>query len=213
MASEAGDGSNSVFALINMAVLTGNLGRPGTGTSPIRGQSNVKGASDVGALEALRSGSKALLTPTPWQEPGELPDDEVPWMLTTGRRLSHYNVGTITQRTDIVKLGNTQGEALRIHSADACDAGIRHGEMVDVVSRRGRVRVRVEVTKATSRGTVFMTFHFPESRTNILTGEAVDEFTGCPEYKVCAVRLEPVGAEEGAGVRGREAVGEVVAGI
>ncbi len=79
--------------------------------------------------------------------------------------------------------------------------------MVDVVSSRGRVRVRVEVTKATNRGTVFMTFHFPESRTNILTGEAVDEFTASPEYKVCAVRLERVGAEAEEGERGREREG------
>jgi predicted molibdopterin-dependent oxidoreductase YjgC len=63
---------------------------------------------------------------------------------------------------------------------------------VDVTSRRGCVRVRAEVTKATNRGTVFMTFHFPESRTNLLIGAAADEFTGCPEYKVCAVRIEKV---------------------
>jgi formate dehydrogenase major subunit len=152
--------------------------------------------------ETLRPDGKARLTPTPWQEPGELPDDEYPWMLTTGRQLFHYNVGTMTRRTDIVQLAQAREETLRIHPGDARQAQIRHGEMVDVVSRRGRVRVRVEVTRATNRGTVFMTFHFPESRTNILTGEAVDEFTGCPEYKVCAVRLEPVPVGESQVARG-----------
>jgi formate dehydrogenase major subunit len=140
----------------------------------------------------LRADGKARLTPTPWQEPGELPDDEYPMMLTTGRQLFHYNVGTMTRRTDLMQLQKAQEETLRIHPSDARRAGIRHGDRVDVVSRRGRVRVRTEVTRATNPGTLFMTFHFPESRTNILTGEATDEFTGCPEYKVCAVRLEPV---------------------
>jgi len=52
--------------------------------------------------------------------------------------------------------------------------------------------VRAEVTKAANPGTVFMTFHYPESRTNILVGDARDEFSGCPEYKVSAVRIEKV---------------------
>ncbi len=144
--------------------------------------------------ETLRPDGKAQLTRTPWQEPGELPDDEYPMMLTTGRQLFHYNVGTMTRRTDIVKLDQAQEETLRIHPRDARRLDVRHGEMVEVTSRRGSVKVRAELTKATNRGTVFMTFHFPESRTNLLIGAAVDEFTGCPEYKVCAVRIEKVEA-------------------
>ncbi|MCC6681671.1 MAG: formate dehydrogenase subunit alpha [Phycisphaeraceae bacterium] len=135
---------------------------------------------------------KARLTPTPWQEPGELPDDEYPMMLTTGRQLFHYNVGTMTRRTAVSQLTRGKEETLRIHPADAQRMHVAHGGLVDVISRRGKVRVRVEVTKATNPGTVFMTFHFPESRTNLLISGAADEYTGCPEYKVCAVRLEPV---------------------
>jgi len=134
---------------------------------------------------------KAALTVTPWQEPGELPDEEYPLMLTTGRQLFHYNVGTMTRRTDVSLLDKAKEERVRIHPSDARKLDIRHDEYVDVTSRRGVVRVKAEVTRATNPGVVFMTFHFPESRTNILIGEAVDEFTGCPEYKVCAVRLAP----------------------
>lgn len=144
--------------------------------------------------KTLRSDGKARLTPTPWQEPGELPDEEYPMMLTTGRQLFHYNVGTMTRRTDIVKLDQAREETLRIHPRDARGMGIADGEMVDVISRRGSVKVRAELTRATNRGTVFMTFHFPESRTNLLIGDACDEFTGCPEFKVCAVRIEKVDA-------------------
>jgi formate dehydrogenase major subunit len=135
---------------------------------------------------------KARLTPTPWQPPGELPDAEYPWMLTTGRQLFHYNVGTMTRRTDLVQLHKAKHETLRLHPSDARQIGLRTGDYVEVESRRGKLTVLAEVTPASNKGTVFMTFHFPESRTNILTGEAVDEFTGCPEYKVCAVRLTKV---------------------
>ena len=134
---------------------------------------------------------KAKLTPTPWQEPGELPDDEYPLMLTTGRQLFHYNVGTMTRRTDVAKLDTAKEETLRIHPRDARQLGVKHGRYVAITSRRGQVRVRAEVTRATNPGTVFMTFHFPESRTNLLVGDATDEYTDCPEYKVSAVRVEP----------------------
>jgi formate dehydrogenase major subunit len=135
---------------------------------------------------------KARLTETPWQPPGELPDAEYPWMLTTGRQLFHYNVGTMTRRTDIVKLHKAKEETLRLHPGDARKLGIETGDHVRVESRRGEVTVKAEVTRAANKGTVFMTFHFPESRTNLLIGDATDEFTGCPEYKVCAVRLSRV---------------------
>lgn len=144
----------------------------------------------------LRPNHLAKLTITPWQEPGELPDTEYPFMLTTGRMLFHYNVGTMTRRTDVAKLSKAMEETLRIHPSDARKIGVTHGEMVNVTSRRGSVKAKAEVTRATNPGTLFMTFHFPESRTNLLVGSAVDEFTGCPEYKISAVRVEKVAVEE-----------------
>ncbi len=155
-------------------------------------------ADDPGTEIVHRHGNflrgRAQLTATPWQEPGELPDEEYPWMLTTGRQLFHYNVGTMTRRTDLTKLHKGQQETLRIHPGDARRLEIASGDLVEVESRRGKVSVRAEVTRASNKGTVFMTFHFPESRTNLLIGDAADEFTGCPEYKVCAVKLTKVTA-------------------
>jgi len=133
---------------------------------------------------------KAQLTVTPWQTAEDLPDDDFPLYLTTGRMLFHYNVGTQTRRTNISKLDKAKEEKVRIHPKDARRLKIEDQELVDVVSRRGRVRVKAEVTKATNPGTVFMTFHYPETRTNILVGQGKDEFTSCPEYKVSAVRIE-----------------------
>jgi predicted molibdopterin-dependent oxidoreductase YjgC len=135
---------------------------------------------------------KARLTPTPWQPPGELPDEQYPWMLTTGRQLFHYNVGTMTRRTDLVQLQKAKHETLRLHPSDARKLGLETGDKVEIESRRGKLTVLAEVSRASNKGTVFMTFHYPESRTNILIGDAVDEYTGCPEYKVCAVQLRKV---------------------
>ncbi|MCK6440321.1 MAG: molybdopterin-dependent oxidoreductase, partial [Planctomycetes bacterium] len=141
---------------------------------------------------------KAKFHPTPWQEAADVPDEEFPFYLTTGRMLFHYNVGTMTRRTKVSQLDKAKEERIRLHPKDAKRLNIEPGEMVDVVSRRGRVRVKSEYSKAVNPGTVFMTFHYPETRTNILVGQGADEFTGCPEYKVSAVRVEKIkaGVEE-----------------
>ncbi|MCC7192988.1 MAG: formate dehydrogenase subunit alpha [Phycisphaeraceae bacterium] len=163
--------------------------------------------------KTLRPNQKAKLTVTHWQEPGELPDAEYPFMLTTGRMLFHYNVGTMTRRTDVSQLQRAREETLRIHPSDARRLKITQGEMVLVTSRRGSVKVKAEITRATNPGTLFMTFHFPESRTNLLISSAVDEFTGCPEYKVSAVRVEKIEkADPSAPLRSMTGASEELAG-
>ncbi|HHI80094.1 MAG TPA: formate dehydrogenase subunit alpha [Planctomycetes bacterium] len=133
---------------------------------------------------------KGRFTPFEWQPPAELPDEEYPLFLTTGRQLFHYNVGTMTRRTAVTQLLPAQKERLRIHPKDAAKLGVENGREVLVISRRGRVTVEAEVTRKVKPGTVFMTFHFPETQTNLLLSSAADEYTGCPEYKVSAVRVQ-----------------------
>lgn len=140
---------------------------------------------------------KGLFHPTPWKGPAETPDEEYPFFLTTGRQLFHYNVGTMTRRTPVVELAAASRERLRIHPVDAERLGVRNGERVRVLSRRGEVEVEAEVEGSVKPGTVFMTFHFPETRTNLLLSSAADEFTGCPEYKVSAVRIEACARKAG----------------
>jgi predicted molibdopterin-dependent oxidoreductase YjgC len=141
---------------------------------------------------------KARFNAVPWQPAAELPDDEFPLFLTTGRQLFHYNVGTQTRRSALMQLTEAQKERIRIHPKDARRLSIDDGELVRVVSRRGHVDVEAELTRATKPGTVFMTFHFPETRTNLLLSSAADEYTQCPEYKVSAVRIEKVAASDAA---------------
>ena len=81
---------------------------------------------------------------------------------------------------------------VEIHPQDAAAIGCQDGDAVTVESRRGRVTGKVRVTRKTSPGLIFMTFHFPEVLANVLTNDALDPIAKIPEYKVCAVRVKKV---------------------
>jgi predicted molibdopterin-dependent oxidoreductase YjgC len=84
---------------------------------------------------------------------------------------------------------------LEIHPEDAAELKVADGDWVVIASRRGSVSTRVKLTDAAGRKTVFMPFHFLESRANILTNPAFDPIAKIPEFKVCAVRIEKMGTE------------------
>jgi formate dehydrogenase major subunit len=108
-------------------------------------------------------------------------------LLTTGRVLEHYNAGTMTRRTENNLL--VQGDALEIHPIDAAPRGIADGDRVAVASAHGEARAVARVTERVPPGVVFLSFHFPETRTNAVTGEVRDRLSDCPEYKVTAVEV------------------------
>ena len=120
-----------------------------------------------------RPGGKGKFVPLQYRESAELPDGDYPLLLTTDRSLFHYHTSTMTMRVDGLKTLNGK-ELLRIHPEDAAKLGIDDGRIVDVVSRRGRVKVDANVTDVVPPGVVSMTFHFPDARTNLLTNDAVD---------------------------------------
>jgi formate dehydrogenase major subunit len=108
----------------------------------------------------------------------------------TGRRLEHYNAGTMTRRTANLEL--VPVEWLEIHPDDAARVGVAAGGRVRVESRRGRVELEARPTERVAPGQLFMAFHFPEALANALTSDATDAVTDCPEYKVTAVSVSPV---------------------
>ena len=121
--------------------------------------------------------------------PAELPDDEYPMLLSTGRVLYQYHTGTMTR----LGKGTTERypESLaEIHPADAAKLGIEDGQRVRVTSRRGTVEAKAKITGRSDQGMVFMNFHFHEAAVNLLTNPALDPVAKIPEYKVCAVRVE-----------------------
>lgn len=119
--------------------------------------------------------------------------EDYPFVLVTGRVLEHYNVGSMTRRTaqrDLV------GEDfLEIHPDDAAAKGIAAGDFVELASRRGRARARVGLSYRVTPGTLFLAFHYPETRTNCLTSSYTDPESKCPEYKITAVRLRSIQSE------------------
>ena len=148
-------------------------------------------------------GGRGLLAAIPYKPPGDAASDEFPLILVTGRRLEHYNVGTMTRRTGNLEL--LSEDWLEIHPDDAAAWGIADGATVEVRSRNGHIHVAARVTERIQPGHVFTAFHFPEVRTNLLIGQSADVNTSCPEYKVVAVAVTPV-AVRAAAARGHAVV-------
>ncbi|MGI9517487.1 MAG: molybdopterin oxidoreductase family protein, partial [Pirellulaceae bacterium] len=121
----------------------------------------------------------------------ELPDVEYPLVLSPGRTLYHYNAATQTRR-DSGTVAKHRQNFIEVHRYDAKQLGVKHGEMVKIVSRRGEIEAEVWVSPRVKPGCTWMPMHFAESRANLLTNDAGDPVTQTGEYKVCAVRIEPV---------------------
>jgi len=127
-----------------------------------------------------------------FHEAAELPDDEYPFILTTGRLMFHWHTGTMTRRSE--KLDQEVREAyVEMHPDDAARIGLDGNRRVRIASRRGEIELVVRVTPRIKPGVVFIPFHFAEAAANALTNAALDPDSGIPEYKVCAVRVEVVG--------------------
>lgn len=131
-----------------------------------------------------------VFTPIDFKEPSEWPDAEYGFILSTGRRREHYNNGSMTRRTGIYKVWDH--ETVEINPHDAFRLDIIDGEMVKVVSRRGEVSVKAKVTEKSPMGTVWMSFHYQDVLTNTVTNDTFDSVVKCPEYKVCAVKVEKI---------------------
>lgn len=129
-----------------------------------------------------------LFYPADYKPSAELPDEEYPFTMITGRMLYHYNAGAMTQRTQ--GLNELQSTSyIEMHRGDAKNLGIRNGDRIRVASRRGEIETVAVVGDKVNYGQVFMTFHFEDGNVNYLTNAVTDSFANVPEYKVCAVRI------------------------
>lgn len=121
----------------------------------------------------------------------EMPDDDYPFLLSTGRVLYQYNSGTMSRRAE--GLNKMYPEVMvEMNPIDAFAMNIDDHSPVRIASRRGDITVRVALTEMCQRGTVFLPFHFREAAANLLTNPGVDPVSKIPEYKICAVRIRPV---------------------
>ncbi len=132
---------------------------------------------------------KGRFLPTEYVPTQEKTTRRYPLILTTGRILTQYNVGTQTRRTKNV-VWHAE-DVLEIHPHDAEQRGLREGDWVEVTSREGSIFVRAVLTERVQPGIVYTTFHHPDTGANVVTTENSDWATNCPEYKVTAVEVRP----------------------
>ena len=136
------------------------------------------------------SGSVGAFSTPDFIRSAELPDEEYPFVLMTGRVLYQYNACAMTGRTE--ETSEIEGSSfIEINTHDAGALGIEDGQRVQVTSRRGSVETTARVSDKTNPGETWMPFHFQDGNANWLTHAALDRVSKAPEYKVCAIKIAP----------------------
>ena len=129
-----------------------------------------------------------LFYPTIYKKSKEMPDEDYPLMMVTGRMLYHYNTRAMTGRTEgLNEIVNSS--YIEINEENANIMGIKNGDRVKVSSRRGELETTALVGDKVGLDEVFMTFHFPDGNVNKVTNSVTDDIARIPEYKVCAVKV------------------------
>ena len=139
-----------------------------------------------------RANGKGTFMLTGFVPTRERTNDRFPLLLTTGRILTQYNVGTQTRRT--ANSAWHPEDLLDIHPEDAALRGVKDGDLVTITSRFGQIRLRARLTDKMIGGVVYTTFHHAKSQANNVTSDLSDWATNCPEYKVTAVEVARVAA-------------------
>jgi len=140
----------------------------------------------------------AHLVPAEWMPAKELPSDEYPIVLSTGRLLQHWHTGSMTRRSYALDAISPRPEVY-LHPDDAAGLGLADGAPARVTSRRGTIVLATRYSYREGRGSCFIPFHFREAAANLLTIDEIDPLGKIPEFKFCAVRIEPAAASELAG--------------
>jgi formate dehydrogenase major subunit len=126
--------------------------------------------------------------------PAELPDDEYPFMLNTGRQMYHWHTGTMTRRSFALD-AREPGPIVELSPDDCRELGVADGDEVVVASRRGEIRISVRMSKRVARRQIFIPMHYREAAVNLLTNPELDPYAHIPEFKVCAVSVTRVDAQ------------------
>ncbi len=134
---------------------------------------------------------KGRFIPAEHQPPSEPPDSEYPFSLMTGRIYHQYHTGTMSRKGAMLNRENNEAQ-LEMHPEDASRLTIRDGELVELSSRRGAIRLKAQISERVGPGSLYTTFHFSEAPINRLTIEAMDARAKCPEYKICAARVAKI---------------------
>ncbi|MCY4099610.1 MAG: formate dehydrogenase subunit alpha, partial [Rhodobacteraceae bacterium] len=131
----------------------------------------------------------ASFTPASIIPPDEIPDDEFPMILITGRQLEHWHTGSMTRRSRI--LDSMEPEAVcSLHPSTLRNLGIEAGGNVRLETRRGSILIKAREDRNIPVNSVFVPFAFVEAAGNVLTNPAVDPYGKIPEFKYSAVKID-----------------------
>jgi len=134
---------------------------------------------------------KATLVGVEFLPPAELPDEQYPFFMNTGRQMYHWHTGTMTRRA-IGLDAREPTPTFELNPEDAAELGIEDGDPVRVTSRRSSMEIAVRLSGRVARKQIFVPMHYREAAANLLTNPALDPYAKIPEFKVCAVKLEAV---------------------
>jgi len=159
----------------------------------------VKPGSEFQFYHSVTKDDRALVWFRPYEPPPEIPDDEYPFWLNTGRVIEHWHSGTMTGRVPELRRAVPRAY-VEMHPEDARELGIHRGDMVRVESRRGAIDLPVWINGRGKppRGQVFVPFFDETKLINEVTLDAYDPFSRQPDYKKCAVRVSRAPASNGA---------------
>jgi formate dehydrogenase major subunit len=133
---------------------------------------------------------RAKIVPANVLPPDEVPDDDYPMVLSTGRVLEHWHTGSMTRRSGV--LDSIEPEAVAFMSPkNLWNSKLSPGDLIRIETRRGAVEVKVRSDRDVPEGMVFMPFCYAEAAVNLLTNPALDPFGLIPEFKFCAARVTP----------------------
>jgi formate dehydrogenase major subunit len=166
------------------------LEREGAVTYPVDGP-DQPGNEIIFATGFPTASGRARMVPASVMPPDEIPDDEYPMILSTGRVLEHWHTGSMTRRSAV--LDGIEPEAVAFMSpSELWRRQIEPGERIRLETRRGAVEVKIRSDRDVPEGMVFMPFCYAEAAANLLTNPALDPFAKIPEFKFCAARVSPV---------------------
>lgn len=166
------------------------LEREGAVTYPVDGP-DQPGNEIIFAQGYPTESGRARIVPANIVPPDELPDEEYPMVLSTGRVLEHWHTGSMTRRAEV--LDDLEPEAVALMSPrDLGRLGLVPGGFVQLETRRGAIAVKVRSDRDVPQNMIFMPFCYAEAAANLLTNPALDPMGKIPEFKFCAVRARPV---------------------
>jgi nitrate reductase NapA len=146
-------------------------------------------ASDISFYGNPADGNRAIVWLRPAVGPAEPADKDYPFVLTTGRLIEHWHTGTMTMK--VPELMRAAPNAfVEMHPDDAKKLGVKTGDKVRLISRRGSIVLPVKVVPIPRPGVVFVPFHYPDKLINTLVTDAFDALPKQPEFKISAVRIE-----------------------